>query len=243
LTEQFLRLELVTKRFGDRAVVDRVSLHAAEGEILAMVGPSGCGKTTLLRLIAGLETPDEGEIIIGGRIAAAVGRNLLQPRERGIGFVFQDLALWPHMTIAESLEFVLVSSGAPKRDRKERIAEALRLTRSASFSGSYPHQISGGEQQRAALARALVANPQLLLLDEPTSSLDDDLKAELTGELLSLHRRLKITMVCVTHDRKEAASFANRIALMKDGRIESNTGLPTTEAKEYPRCQPIPESN
>lgn len=218
--EAFVRLASVTKRYGGRTVVDRVALDVAEGEVVALLGASGCGKTTLLRLIAGLETPDAGEIWVGGECVAAGGRNTFPPRARGVGFVFQDLALWPHMTVAGSLDFVLASCGVPKQARKERIEEALRMVRIESFADAYPHRMSGGEQQRAAVARALVARPRLLLLDEPLSSLDADLKASLLAELAALQKALNVTTVHVTHDREEAAAFADRVVLIREGRVE-----------------------
>ncbi len=220
MNESFVRLEAVTKRRGDRKVVSNVSFEATEGEFLALLGPSGCGKTTTLRLIAGLETPDAGEIWIAGRRVTANGSNLLPPRSRGVGFVFQDLALWPHLTVTGNLDFVLASAKVPKRERAERIAEALRLVRIEGFAQSYPGQLSGGEQQRAALARTLIARPRLLLLDEPMSSLDPNLKAELLNELASVQRSLGVTAIYVTHNEDEAAALATRIALMTDGRIE-----------------------
>ncbi|MGH9936844.1 MAG: ABC transporter ATP-binding protein, partial [Blastocatellia bacterium] len=150
MNEAFLRLVAVTKRYGSRAVVDRASLNVAEGEVVALLGPSGCGKTTTLRLIAGLEKPGEGKIWIGGECAAADGRNLIPPHKRGIGFVFQDLALWPHLTAEGNLDFVLASAGMRRRERRERIVETLRMMRAEGFAARYPSQLSGGEQQRVA---------------------------------------------------------------------------------------------
>src|SRR6266498_1752322 len=220
VNESFVRLEAITKRYGDREVVSNASFEVAEGEFVALLGPSGCGKTTTLRLIAGLETPDAGEIWIAGRRVTADGRNLIPPRSRGIGFVFQDLALWPHLTVTGNLEFVLASAKVPKRERAERIAEAIRLVHIERFARSYPGQLSGGEQQRVALARALIARPRLLLLDEPMSNLDHNLKADLLKELAALQQSLGVTAIYVTHNEDEAAALANRIALMVDGRIE-----------------------
>ena len=219
MSAAFLRLAEVTKWFGARAVVDRASLDVAEGEVVALLGASGCGKTTLLRLVAGLETPDAGEVWIAGERVAAGGRNLAPPRARAVGFVFQDLALWPHLTAYGNLDFVLGCAAAPRRARGERITEVLRLVRAEAVAGSYPHQLAGGEQQRVALARAVVARPRLLLLDEPMSSLDADLKAELRGEFISLQRRLGVTTVYVTHDRAEAAAVAHRTVSMSGGRM------------------------
>jgi ABC-type Fe3+/spermidine/putrescine transport system ATPase subunit len=216
----FLRLNEVTKQYGARRVVDRASLEVAEGEVVALLGPSGCGKTTTLRMIAGLERPDKGEIWIADELVAADGVNLVPPSARGIGFVFQDQALWPHLTVAGNLDFVLASVGVPKPERPERISELLKLVRLDQFATHHPGQLSGGEQQRAAIARALVGRPRLLLLDEPLSSLDTELKADLLKELAALQRLLKVTTLYVTHDKAEAARLAHRIALMHAGRIE-----------------------
>ena len=221
----FLKLTELTKRFGDRTVIDRASLEVADGEIVALLGPSGCGKTTLLRLIAGLETPEDGELWIAGMQVASGDRNLVPARNRGIGFVFQDLALWPHMTVAGNLGFVLASARVAKSERSKLIAEILRLTRIEDHANDFPAKLSGGEQQRVALARALVGRPHLLLLDEPLSSLDADLKAELLEELERLQRALAITTVYVTHDRAEASVLAHRVVLMAKGRVEAANSL------------------
>jgi ABC-type Fe3+/spermidine/putrescine transport system ATPase subunit len=202
-----------------------VSLEANHGEIVALQGPSGCGKTTLLRLIAGLETPDEGEVWIAGEQVTRAGRNIVPARRREIGFVFQDLALWPHLTVAGNLDFVLASLRTPKRKRAAQIAEMLRLTRIESHARDYPAKLSGGEQQRAALARALVGRPRLLLLDEPLSSMDADLKAELLDELARVQRDLAVTTLYVTHDRAEAKTLAHRVVLMDNGCIEAETDV------------------
>jgi iron(III) transport system ATP-binding protein len=231
----FVRLDNVTKCYGTRKILDGVSLTVAEGEVVALLGASGCGKTTTLRIVAGLEKPDTGEVWIADKRVAAEGRNLISPSARGIGFVFQDLALWPHMTVADSLDFVLASVGMPKRERKKRISEALRLSRVEPFADSYPGPLSGGEQQRAAIARALVAFPRLLLLDEPTSNLDIDLKLELRNELASLQRLLNITTIYVSHDRDEATALSHRVIVMREGRItqEYKTELlPATSSAE-----------
>ena len=215
----FLRLLDVTKRCDERFVIDRVSLELREGKAMALLGPSGCGKTTLLRLISGLETPDDGEIWIAGQQVAAKGRNTVPPRERNIGFVFQDLALWPHLTVAGNLDFVLQSQRWERRTRRDRVDEILRMVHMAPHADKYPSQLSGGEQQRVAIARALVARSQVLLLDEPLSNLDSDLKFTLLEELSVLQRRLNLTTLYVTHDESEAMSFADSIARMKNGQI------------------------
>jgi iron(III) transport system ATP-binding protein len=219
--DALIQLIEVTKRFGNRIVVDRISLEITEGEVAALLGPSGSGKTTILRLIAGLEKPDSGEVWLAGKRVAASGQNLSPPSSRGIGFVFQDLALWPHLTVEGNLDFVLSCARMKRADRQERIGEVLRMVHALPFAKSYPAQLSGGEQQRAAIARAIVGEPQLLLLDEPMSSLDSNLKASLLHELATLQKALKITTVYVTHNREEAAALAHRVVSINAGRVES----------------------
>lgn len=221
MSEPFLRVSSVVKRFSARVALDRVSLNVSSGESIVVFGPSGCGKTTLLRLIAGLEAPDEGDIWIDGVQAARGGRNLVPPYERGLGMVFQDLALWPHLTIGEHLRFVLQAARVPKSAWSERIHGTLTLVRIGTLADRYPHQLSGGEQQRAALARALIVRPRALLLDEPFSSLDDELRASLRTELMRLQRTLQLTMLSVTHHRDDAEVLADRIIRMRDGTIEA----------------------
>jgi ABC-type Fe3+/spermidine/putrescine transport system ATPase subunit len=211
----------VRKRFGMHQALDGVAFDAAPRECVVILGPSGCGKTTLLRLIAGLDVPDAGEIWLNGVQVASPGRSLLAPHRRGIGFVFQDLALWPHLTVHQSLQFVLDSQRVPRSDQNERIREALKLVRVDAFAVRYPHELSGGEQQRVALARALVGAPRLLLLDEPLSSLDADLRSTMRGELARLRRELAVTTLYVTHDRDDAAILADRVIEMRAGRISS----------------------
>jgi len=218
MSEPFLRLAGVTKHFGAGAAVDDLSLSVATGESVVILGPSGCGKTTVLRLIAGLERPDAGEISLDGRTVARSGRNLVPPHERRLGFVFQDLALWPHLTVRGNLDFVLGSVGVVRVERAERIREVLELVRIDALAGRHPHQLSGGEQQRVALARALVGLPRLLLLDEPFSSLDPELRVVLRGEVQRLRRALHLTSIFVTHDRDDATELADRIVEMRQGR-------------------------
>jgi iron(III) transport system ATP-binding protein len=213
----------VTKRFGSHRAVDSVSVDVAVGDAVVILGPSGCGKTTLLRLIAGLEVPDSGEMFLNGTKVAGLGRSTVPPHQRGIGFVFQDLALWPHLTVWKNLEFVLGSVRTPRVERAQRIHQALNLVRIAPLSGRYPHELSGGEQQRVALARALVGQPRLLLLDEPLSSLDPELRTTLRSELAQLRRDLRITMVYVTHDMDDAAALADEVVEMRAGRVVSTS--------------------
>ena len=219
MSSSLLSLKNVTRRFASHQAVDSVSLEVAAGDAIVILGPSGCGKTTLLRLIAGLEVPDSGEIWLAGAQAAGAGRSMMPAHERGIGFVFQDLALWPHLTVQRSLNFVLESVKMPRAERAARALEALRLVRIEQLSSRYPHQLSGGEQQRVALARALVGQPRVLLLDEPFSSLDPELRDALRCELARLQRTLHVTTVYVTHDQGDAAILADRVVEMRAGRI------------------------
>ena len=205
-----LSLRKLTKRFGQRLVLRAFSLDVEPGTTVGIVGPSGSGKTTVLRLIAGLDQPDEGEICLNGRLASSAGRVHIPPADRNIGFVFQDLALWPHMTVAGNLRFVLESRRWDVPSQSSRIKELLDMVRLSDRAGDYPAQLSGGEQQRVALARALIAKPELLLLDEPLSSLDPELRAGLRQELATIQRTLKISMVYVTHDRTDIEAFGGR---------------------------------
>ena len=209
----------VTKRFGSHVALDNVSFEVAAGSAAVILGPSGCGKTTLLRIISGLEVPDTGHVLLNKTKASDAGRTIVPPHERRLGFVFQDLALWPHLTVRENLDFVLGSMNLSRGDRRRRAEEALALVRIEQFSARYPHQLSGGEQQRVALARAIVGEPRVLLLDEPLSSLDPELRAELRSELARLRHALHLTMVYVTHDREDAAVLADRVVEMRAGRI------------------------
>jgi ABC-type Fe3+/spermidine/putrescine transport system ATPase subunit len=216
-----LAIANVSKRFGSHQALIDVSLSVAAGEAVGILGASGCGKTTLLRLIAGLDVPDTGEIWLAGAQVSGPLRGLVPPHERGIGFVFQDLALWPHLTVQKNLDFVLESAKTPRADRKARAHDVMTLVRIEPLSSRYPHELSGGEQQRVALARALVGQPRLLLFDEPLSSLDAELRATLRGELARLQRTLRVTTVYVTHDREDVAALADRVVEMRAGRIVS----------------------
>ena len=220
MTPPFLELRAVTKRRERRAVVDAVSLAVRAGESIAVVGPSGSGKTTLLRVVAGLEVPDEGEVWLEGRRVSAPRQIVAPAYDRHLGFVFQDLALWPHLTIGEHLDFVLKAARVPAAERSARARDALMRARIEGMADRHPHELSGGEQQRAALARAIVTRPRLLLLDEPLSNLDPDLRSELRRELARIRRELDLTVLHVTHDREEAAALADRVARMHAGRLE-----------------------
>jgi iron(III) transport system ATP-binding protein len=221
----------VTKRFGSHSALERASLIVPAGESAAILGPSGCGKTTLLRIIAGLEIPDEGLVVLDGTAASGQGRIIVPPSQRSLGFVFQDLALWPHLTVLGNLDFVLGSGGAPRAERSRRAREVLALVRVEQFAYRYPHQLSGGEQQRVALARAIVGKPRILLMDEPLSGVDAELRAELRSELARVQRELRLTMVYVTHDREDAAALADAVVEMRAGQILS-TRRTGTRARE-----------
>ena len=208
-----IRLDSVTKRFGHVVAVDAAELDVAGGEVVALLGPSGCGKTTLLRTVAGFERPDAGTIEIGGRPVAGAGA-WLPPEARGVGMVFQDYALFPHLTVTENVGF-----GLPRKERGARVPALLALVDLCGLGGRYPHELSGGQQQRVALARALAPAPSVVLLDEPWSNVDPQLRSELRQEVSSVLRPLRVTAILVTHDREEAFSLADRIALMRDGAI------------------------
>jgi iron(III) transport system ATP-binding protein len=208
-----IRLESVTKRFGDVVAVDGASLCVERGEVVALLGPSGCGKTTLLRLVAGFERPDAGRIEVAERAVSGPGA-WVPPEERRVGMVFQDYALFPHLTVAENVGF-----GIARRERATRVPELLATVDLDGLGRRYPHELSGGQQQRVALARALAPQPELVLLDEPWSNVDPFLRETLRAEVSEIIRPLGVTVVLVTHDREEAFSLADRIALMRDGAV------------------------
>lgn len=215
-----IRFQSVHKVLGDRQVLQDLSLEVDPGERVAILGPSGCGKTTLLRLVAGLIVPDRGHIAINDVPVAEDGRNLVEPEDRQVGMVFQDLALWPHLTVSGNLAFGLKSKGTPKQERLRRIHEMLKLVHMERQAHARPATLSGGEQQRVALARALVLQPKILVMDEPLSSLDEELRAELQSELLKWHQEIGFTLLYVTHDRREASTMGQRILTMKNGSIK-----------------------
>jgi iron(III) transport system ATP-binding protein len=208
----------VAKRYGHRTVLTHLSFQIAAGERIAIHGPSGCGKTTVLRLLAGLVAPDEGVIRIANRLVAANGSIDVAPEHRNIGMVFQDLALWPHMTVYRNLEFALKAQRVSPSVRKQRIEDVLARVRLEDFRDAYPGRLSGGQQQRVAIARALVAQPLALLMDEPLSNLDDELKDQLCGHILELHAQLGFTLIYVTHSRDEMRRLGARAILLRDGK-------------------------
>jgi len=204
----------LTKRFGPLAVVSEVSLSIQEGELFTLLGPSGCGKTTLLRLIAGFYAPDGGEIRFDDRVVNAV-----PPHERGIGMVFQNYALWPHMTVSENVSYGLKLRKVSSSEIAERVRGVLHKVGLTGLGDRYPGQISGGQQQRVALARALVLNPQILLLDEPLSNLDAKIRIQVRAEIRKLQKELGITTIYVTHDQEEALTLSDRIAVFNQGKV------------------------
>jgi putative spermidine/putrescine transport system ATP-binding protein len=208
-------VEGVVKSFGGPPAVDGVSLKVRKGEFLTLLGPSGCGKTTLLNLIAGFLEPERGEIFIDGEPVTHV-----PPYRRSIGMVFQNYALFPHMTVAENVAFGLKMHKVPAGEIAPRVAEALEMVRLPQMGPRKPRQLSGGQQQRVALARALVIKPKVVLLDEPFSAIDKNLRAEMQVELKRLQRRIGITTLFVTHDQSEALSLSDRIAVMSHGKVE-----------------------
>ena len=210
-----VRLERITKQYGQHRVVDEVSLDVADGEFLVLLGPSGCGKTTTLRMIAGLATPTSGSIRIGGADVTATPVRL-----RNIGMIFQDYALFPHMTVGENIAFGLTERRQPRKQVEARVRELLELIRLPGYEARYPEQLSGGQQQRVALARALAYSPALLLMDEPLGALDLKLREAMQIELHRLQRELRVTTILVTHDQEEAMSLADRIAIMAEGQVQ-----------------------
>jgi spermidine/putrescine transport system ATP-binding protein len=210
-----LELRNVSRRFGAFAAVDDVSFCVESGEFFTLLGPSGCGKTTLLRLIAGFELPDGGQVLLDGRDLAA-----MPPERRPIHTVFQSYALFPHLSVRDNVAFPLKMAGQPPAEIRRHVDTMLGAVRLIDRAGHFPHELSGGQQQRVALARALVNQPRLLLLDEPLGALDRKLREEMQLELISLQREVGITFIFVTHDQAEALALSHRIAVMREGRVE-----------------------
>src|SRR6266403_2820362 len=211
-----IELDGVSKTFGERIVLNDLSLQVEKAERLVLFGPSGSGKTTILRLVAGLDVPDKGEIRIEDRIVASSGKNLIPPEKRDVGMVFQDLALWPHMTVQQNLMFGLNVRKVEKREAQVRVREMLNRVGLEHRIDAKPHELSGGEQQRVALARALVSRPSILLMDEPLSSLEDERKRTIASDLLGLQSQFGFTLIYVTHDQTETDLLASRVSRMHD---------------------------
>ncbi|MCA3339052.1 MAG: sn-glycerol-3-phosphate ABC transporter ATP-binding protein UgpC [Roseomonas sp.] len=205
----------VKKAFGSTQILHGVSVDIADGQFVVLVGPSGCGKSTLLRMLAGLENITGGEIAIGGRVV-----NKVPPKDRDIAMVFQNYALYPHMTVHENMAFSMKLAGAPKEVMDQEVQKAARILGLEQLLHRYPRQLSGGQRQRVAMGRAIVRNPQVFLFDEPLSNLDAKLRVQMRAEIKELHQRLKVTTVYVTHDQIEAMTMADKIVVMNHGRIE-----------------------
>jgi putrescine transport system ATP-binding protein len=229
-TEPYIRIDDVSKKFGEFTAVDDVSLRIYRGEIFCLLGGSGCGKTTLLRMLAGFETPSDGRIFIDGQDMAGV-----PPYKRPVNMMFQSYALFPHMTVEQNVAFGLKQEGTPKAELTQRVNEMLALVKLQDFAKRKPHQLSGGQRQRVALARSLIKRPKLLLLDEPLGALDKKLREHTQFELVNLQERLGVTFVVVTHDQEEAMTLATRIGVMNQGRIVQ-VGTPH-EIYEFPNTR------
>jgi spermidine/putrescine ABC transporter ATP-binding subunit len=228
--KSIIRFENVTKRFGKMVAVDNVSLSIEEGEFFALLGPSGCGKTTLLRMLAGFETPTEGRILIDGEDVSRI-----PPNRRPVNMVFQSYAVFPHMSVADNVGYGLLVDGVAKAERDRRVEEALSLVKLEGFGGRKPDQMSGGQRQRVALARALVKRPRVLLLDEPLSALDAKLREAMRSELTQLQDKVGITFLIVTHDQDEALAMASRCAVMNRGLLQQ-VATPS-DLYEYPNSR------
>lgn len=220
-----ITLERVAVALGGRSVLSGVSLDVAPGEILGVLGPSGGGKTTLLRLVLGLLEPGAGEICIDGQVASQPGRILVPPERRGLGVVFQDLALWPHLSVAGNLAFGLAARGVPRPQRRARVEAMLERVGLAGFESRRPGDLSGGERQRVAIARALVVEPRAVLLDEPLANLDPVRKAELRRLFATLLRGQRAAALYVTHDVRELVGLADRVAILEEGCIVQQGSL------------------
>ena len=225
MSRTFLEVRNLVKIFGKLTAVDNVSFKVEQGEVVTLLGPSGCGKTTTLRMVAGFEKPNAGEVEIAGRLVVATNRRInVPPEKRDIGMVFQSYAIWPHMTVFENVAFPLNVRRANRQEIKRRVEETLELVGLANFSDRPAILLSGGQQQRVSLARALVYSPSILLLDEPLSNLDAKLREQMRIEIKRLQQQLGFTVLFVTHDQIEAMSLSTRLALMNQGRIEQIGG-------------------
>lgn len=215
-----IRLQGIVKSYGKEVVVKNLDLTVAPGEFLTILGPSGCGKTTTLRMIAGLEEPDEGVIELGDRVVFSRSDGVILPPEmRGLGLIFQSYALWPHMTVAKNITLALKEQKLSKSEIDERLKNALEMVQLQDFATRYPSELSGGQQQRVAVARLIALRPSILLMDEPLSNLDAKLRTEMRAGLKRLHRDLEATTVYVTHDQIEALTLSDRVIIMDEGRI------------------------
>jgi iron(III) transport system ATP-binding protein len=218
MTMSFVELSHVTKRFGEVVAVNDLHLGIEQGECFSMLGPSGCGKTTTLRMIAGFEDLDDGEISVGGRLFSSRARRFyLPPEQRNFGMVFQSFAVWPHLTVFDNVAFPLQIRRLPRGEIARRTRDAMKHTGLERHERAYPQELSGGQKQRIALARAIAINPSVMLLDEPLSNLDPKLREEMRFEIKDLQRKFGLTIVFVTHDQSEAMALSDRILVMRDG--------------------------
>ncbi len=242
-----ITLDNLTKYFGTHAAVNHINLQVAEGEFISLLGPSGCGKTTTLRMLAGFMSPDEGRILVNDKVVSSKQKTI-PPEKRNMSMIFQSYAIWPHKTVYENVAFGLQLRKVSKEDLRNRVNKALDIVRLNKLADRYPAQLSGGQQQRVALARAVVIEPEILLLDEPLSNLDANLREEMRAEVRRLHDEIGITTVYVTHDQGEALVTSDRIVVMYDGTIqqagtpEEIYESPSTEfvARFIGRCNVIP---
>lgn len=224
----FLELNNLRKAFGPAVAVEKFDLHINKGEFVSFLGPSGCGKTTTMRMVAGFETPDQGNIKVDNNDLTNV-----PPNKRNVGMVFQSYALFPHLSVRDNIGFGLKIANKPKAEVNQRVDEMLAIIKMDKFGHRYPHQMSGGQQQRVALARAIAVRPQVLLLDEPLSALDAKIRVSLREEIRAIQKRLGITTIYVTHDQEEAMSLSDRVVVMSEGRMEQ-VGTPF-EIYNFPR--------
>lgn len=215
-----LEVKHLIKCFDGKEVVSDISFNVEKGQLLALLGPSGCGKTTTLRMIAGLDTQNDGEIWIEGVLASHGSKSLIPQRLRHIGMVFQDLALWPHMTVCENIEFGLKAKGLAKTERQKKIDAVLTKVKMQKYANEYPSRLSGGQQQLIAIARAIATEPKLLLMDEPLSNIDVKLREEVRQEIRRIQHETQITTVYVTHDQEDAFLLANKVVVMNAGKVE-----------------------
>ena len=229
-----IRLVQVKKEYGGVSALRGIDLTVEHGELLAILGPSGCGKSTTMQLLAGFIVPDSGEIWAGDRLVSSP-KGALPPEKRHMSLVFQSYAIWPHMTVFQNIAFGLEMRKLPAREIEERVRKILEIVNLGGFQARYPHELSGGQQQRVALARALVVEPDTLLLDEPLSNLDANLREQMRFEIRRIHERTRVATIYVTHDQAEAMVIADRIAVMNEGRIEQ-TGTPQ-EIFDHPRSR------
>lgn len=232
-TKPYLQIQGLVKKFGDNYAVDNIDLDIYQHEIFALLGSSGSGKSTLLRMLAGMESPNQGKIILDGQDITK-----LAPYDRPINMMFQSYALFPHMTVEQNIAFGLKQDKMPKGEIAARVEEMLRLVQMTKFAKRKPHQLSGGQQQRIALARSLAKRPKILLLDEPLGALDKKLRQQTQLELVNTLEQVGVTCIMVTHDQEEAMTMATRIAIMSDGQLQQ-VGTPS-DVYDYPNAASLP---